>query len=183
MSDVGDHDGVVRRIGRDVSSLSGVSIDRVILVVALALAAALGGCGSKAPTPSPSEPFGVVNETATDAVVRMAGDAGTLNLLVPTGAWFRLPDRDRTSFGPLRAIYILAGDDCGVAFMASFSTSRGPADVGGGQSTAQQGGRFTIREPGIEPSFKEVRRDWSIAEATDRCASQPVPELAPPPAA
>jgi len=136
--------------------------------------AAVSSCASIASSPVPEGHdafFGVANETTTDAVVRVVGEKGSLNLLVPAGTSARLPDPDATTFGAVIAVHIFARD-CHVA-LASFLDAQ----------TWDLGGRWTITSSGIEPSFAPADATWPIAASTATCGSQPVPKLTPPPAA
>ena len=148
--------------------------DLVRIAIVASLIGAVSACGGTASSPVPEGQgafFGVANETTTDAVVRLVGEKDSLNLLVPAGTFARLPDPDATTFGPVVAAHILAGD-CHVA-LASFLDAK----------TWDLGGRWTITSSGIEPSFTPAEAAWPIAAPTATCESQPVPKLTPPPAA
>jgi hypothetical protein len=153
---------------------------RGVLVV-LALVASVVGCGSPASSAAKVEPFGVANQTMTDAVVRIVGDGGTLNLLVPAGASLLLPSPDAASFGAVRAVHILSSE-CRVGLSSFFTPVRGPGASGADHSGWDLGGRWTISSSGIEPSF-DPAGDWPAAQPTPICETTTVPSVTAPPAA
>lgn len=147
----------------------------------LALVASIAGCGSTSSSAPEVMPFGVANLTSTDAVVRMVGDLGTLNLLVPAGSTLRLPTPDAASFGTVRAVHILSGE-CRIGLSSFFTPIRGPGASGSDQTTWDLGGRWTISASGIEPSF-DPAGDWPLALPTATCQTKIVPNPTPPPVA
>jgi len=151
------------------------------MLAALALVAGMAGCGSPSSSSAEADPFGVANQTTTDAVVRMVGDRGTLNLLVPAGTSLRLPSPDAASFGAVRVVHILSSE-CRVGLSSFFTPVRGPGASGADQTTWELGGRWTITSSGIKPSF-DPAGDWAVAQPTPICATTTVPSVTTPPAA